>query len=317
MGTTQPVVKFTYEDYRTAPPDRRYELLDGDLVMVPAPNLKHQTVQLELATQLTRFIKDRALGKLFIAPCDVVLSDTDVVQPDLLFVSREREHLLSGGENVRGAPDLVIEILSPATADRDRGYKHALYGRHGVMEYWLVDRPPRPSRSIANVPACWRSPTPSAGDRRYARRCSLAWNSTWTTSSRLEGERRTGPWRERTPRQLRSFSRRASIARPLSAPAPPRGRTSDGQKGGPRLPERPASAARDNASIHLTAGHGRAVEVTPEIVVEMLGAPKRDRDFAGRHRRPGTVLGLCFTARGGQDVSFVQASRLPDTGALT
>ena len=139
MGTTQPVVKFTYEDYRTAPPDRRYELLDGDLVMVPAPNLKHQTVQLELATQLTRFIKDRALGKLFIAPCDVVLSDTDVVQPDLLFVSREREHLLSGGENVRGAPDLVIEILSPATADRDRGYKHALYGRHGVMEYWLVD----------------------------------------------------------------------------------------------------------------------------------------------------------------------------------
>ena len=69
----------------------------------------------------------------------MVLSDTDVVQPDLLFVSREREHLLSGGENVRGAPDLVIEILSPATADRDRGYKHALYGRHGVMEYWLVD----------------------------------------------------------------------------------------------------------------------------------------------------------------------------------
>ena len=139
VGTTQPVVKFTYEDYRTAPPDRRYELLDGDLFMVPAPNLKHQTVQLELATQLTRFIKDRALGKLFIAPCDVVLSDTDVVQPDLLFVCRERQHLLSGGENVQGAPDLVVEILSPATADRDRGYKHALYGRYGVTEYWLVD----------------------------------------------------------------------------------------------------------------------------------------------------------------------------------
>ena len=139
MATTQPVVKSTYEDYCATPEDKRYELLDGDLIMVAAPNLKHQTVQLELATQLRQFIRDRALGKLFIAPCDVVLSDTDVVQPDLLFVSRGREHLLSGGENVRGAPDLVVEILSPATADRDRGYKRELYGRHGVTEYWLVD----------------------------------------------------------------------------------------------------------------------------------------------------------------------------------
>ena len=139
MATTHPVVKLTCEDYRSAPGDERCELLDGDLVMVAAPNLKHQTVQLELATQLGQFIKDHALGKLFIAPCDVVLSNTDVVQPDLLFVSREREHLLSSGENVQGAPDLVIEILSPATADRDQGYKRELYGRCGVTEYWLVD----------------------------------------------------------------------------------------------------------------------------------------------------------------------------------
>ena len=139
MATTQPVVKLTYDDYRNAPGDERCELLDGDLVMVAAPNLKHQTVKLELATHLRQFIRNRAIGKLFIAPCDVVLSDTDVVQPDLLFVSRNREHLLSGGENVRGAPDLVVEILSPATAERDRGYKRELYGRHGVAEYWLVD----------------------------------------------------------------------------------------------------------------------------------------------------------------------------------
>ena len=139
MATPQPVVKFTYEDYRATPADKRYELLDGDLIMVAAPNLKHQTVQLELATRPSRFIKDRALGKLFIAPCDVVLSDTDVVQPDLLFVPREREHLLSGGENVRRAPDLVADILSPATADRDRGYKRELYCGRGVTEYWLVD----------------------------------------------------------------------------------------------------------------------------------------------------------------------------------
>ena len=139
MATTQPVVRLTYEDYRSAPGDERYELLDGELVMVAAPNLKHQKVQRRLGQRLGQFIDAHDLGELLFAPCDVVLSDTDVVQPDLLFVSRERGHLLSGGENVQGAPDLVVEILSPATADRDRGYKRELYARHGVAEYWLVD----------------------------------------------------------------------------------------------------------------------------------------------------------------------------------
>ena len=139
MATTQPVVKLTYEDYRATPEDERYELLDGDLILVAAPNLKHQRVQFRLGRKLGQFILDHELGEFFYAPCDVVLSDTDVVQPDLLFVSRGRERLLRGGENVRGAPDLVVEILSPATADRDWGHKRELYGRHGVTEYWLVD----------------------------------------------------------------------------------------------------------------------------------------------------------------------------------
>ena len=139
VASAQPVVKFTYEDYLATPDDERYELLDGDLIMVAAPNLKHQRVSARLHTQMGRFIEDRALGTLLYAPCDVVLSDTDVVQPDLLFVSREREHLLSDGEKVRGAPDLVVEILSPSSADRDRGAKRDLYGAHGVKEYWLVD----------------------------------------------------------------------------------------------------------------------------------------------------------------------------------
>ena len=68
----------------------------------------------------------------------MVLSDSDIVQPDLLFVSREREHMITA-ENMRGAPDLVIEILSPSTADKDRGKKRTLYGKHGVTEYWLID----------------------------------------------------------------------------------------------------------------------------------------------------------------------------------
>ena len=139
MATAQAAVKLTYEDYCAAPADNRYELLDGELIMVAAPNIKHESVRSLLGHHLGNFIIDHGLGKLFYAPCDVVLSESDVVQPDLLFVSREREHLLSGGQNVQGAPDLVVEILSPGTARRDRGDKRALYGKHGVIEYWLVD----------------------------------------------------------------------------------------------------------------------------------------------------------------------------------
>ena len=139
VATAQPAVKLTYDDYCAAPADNRYELLDGELIMVPAPNLKHQRVNRELSTRLHRFIKDQALGELLYSPCDVLLSANDIVQPDLLFVSREREHLLTGGKNVQGAPDLAVEILSPSSAEQDRGKKRELYGKHGVTEYWLVD----------------------------------------------------------------------------------------------------------------------------------------------------------------------------------
>lgn len=138
MTTTQPVAKYTYEDYRTTADDERYELIDGDLIMVPAPNVKHQKAQGNLYYHLRDFITEHGLAVLLAGPCDVVLSDTSIVQPDLLFVSREREHLVND-DNVRGAPDLVIEILSPSTADKDRGVKRELYGRYGVTEYWLVD----------------------------------------------------------------------------------------------------------------------------------------------------------------------------------
>ena len=139
MLSPNPAVKFTYEDYQHTPDDKRYELLDGELIMVPAPNLGHQRIGAKLGTRLYTFVEERSLGEVFFAPCDVVLSNTDVVQPDLLFVSNERAHLLLGGDNVRGAPDLVVEIFSPSTAERDRTPKRALYAKHGVKEYWLVD----------------------------------------------------------------------------------------------------------------------------------------------------------------------------------
>ena len=135
---TQSAVRHTYKDYCATPDDERYELLDGNLMMGPAPNRKHQEVLFRLARKLGDFTEEHRLGTVYVAPFDVVLSDTDVVQPDVLFISRAREHTITD-ENVRGAPDLVIEILSPSTAERDQGYKHELYGRHGVLEYWIVD----------------------------------------------------------------------------------------------------------------------------------------------------------------------------------
>lgn len=132
-------IKLTYEEYRNTPDDKRYELLDGELSSTPAPSLEHQRIAARLGARLILFVEERGLGEVFPALCDVVLSDTDVVQPDLLFVSREREGLLRGGENVRGAPDLVVEILSPSTAARDKTRKRDLYARHGIKEFWLVD----------------------------------------------------------------------------------------------------------------------------------------------------------------------------------
>ncbi len=138
MLSPTPAVKFTYEDYQHTPADQRYELLDGELIMAPAPNLEHQRVSTQLGWRLAQFAAEKGIGEVFFAPCDVVLSNTDVVQPDLLFVSHERAHLLLGGANVLGAPDLVVEILAPSTAGRDRTLKRALYAKHRVQEYWQV-----------------------------------------------------------------------------------------------------------------------------------------------------------------------------------
>lgn len=138
MVTAQPTTKLTYADYCLTPDDERYELVDGELIMVPAPGESHQIVAMELGALLHVFVKARGLGRVFSAPYDVVLSDTDIVQPDLLFVSNERTHIRTP-TNIRGAPDLVVEILSPSTASRDWREKRDLYAEYGVREYWLVD----------------------------------------------------------------------------------------------------------------------------------------------------------------------------------
>ena len=138
MTVPNPHIKFTYVDYVNAPEDKRYELLDGDLVVTPAPGERHQSVSVLLTSRLFQFVTENRLGRVYAAPFDVVLSNTDVVQPDLLFVSNERAHVVTAA-NVQGAPDLVVEILSPSTAERDLTFKRSLYARHGVREYWIVD----------------------------------------------------------------------------------------------------------------------------------------------------------------------------------
>ena len=138
MVTTQLRTKLTYQDYLNTPHDERYELIDGELIMSPSPRKAHQQTHAKLGTRLYTFVERHNLGEVYFAPFDVVFSITDVVQPDLLFVSRDRLYIITE-DNIQGAPDLAIEILSPSTSARDKGYKRDLYAKHGVKEYWQVD----------------------------------------------------------------------------------------------------------------------------------------------------------------------------------
>lgn len=131
-------IKYTYNDYAQMDDDKRYELIEGELYMVPAPGFQHQTISRDLGVVLWEFVKKNNLGTVLYAPFDVVLSETDVVQPDIIFVSKERMGLMTE-KNLRGAPDLAIEILSTATRERDKLVKKRLYREYGVKEFWIVD----------------------------------------------------------------------------------------------------------------------------------------------------------------------------------
>ena len=131
-------LKFTYKDYLLLPEGDRRELIEGDFYVVPAPSIWHQTIVANLGMVLREFAKRNRLGAVLWAPTDVVLSPESVVQPDILFISNERRGIITE-DNVSGAPDLVVEILSPSTAERDRELKLTLYARYGVREYWIVD----------------------------------------------------------------------------------------------------------------------------------------------------------------------------------
>lgn len=137
--------RWTYEDYLQIPDDgQRYEIIWGELHVVPSPIPAHQRIAISLASLLLAHVRSNRLGEVYAAPLDVVLAVHNVVQPDVLFIAQEHLSIVTA-TNVTGAPDLVVEVLSPGTAARDRSTKRDAYAAAGVPHYWLVD--PR-SRSL-------------------------------------------------------------------------------------------------------------------------------------------------------------------------
>lgn len=134
-----PTRLMTIADYEALPDDgRRYELIDGDLIEMPAPGRAHQQFSMRLAFTLFQFVEEHGLGEVYEAPFDVELPGPDVVQPDILFVSSARLDRLTDRRMV-GGPDLVVEIASPSTASHDLGRKRRMYRQAGVGEYWTVN----------------------------------------------------------------------------------------------------------------------------------------------------------------------------------
>jgi Uma2 family endonuclease len=135
-----PGVMLTYDDFVLFPEDgKRHELIDGEHYVTPSPIIRHQRVSFNLTMLVGAWLETHAVGRLYYAPCDVVLSQFDVVVPDLLYMSTARAIDVLTPQHMRGAPELVIEISSPGTRGRDETIKRTLYERAGVLEYWIVD----------------------------------------------------------------------------------------------------------------------------------------------------------------------------------
>jgi Uma2 family endonuclease len=133
-------VKLTYDDFLLFPDDgKRHELIDGEHFVTASPNTKHQRVVGNLHWMIRSHLQAHPIGEVFLAPYDVVFSNFDIVEPDLIYLSRERAAQVVTPVHVKGVPELVVEIGSPATRKRDEKIKRRLYERAGVTEYWVVD----------------------------------------------------------------------------------------------------------------------------------------------------------------------------------
>ena len=141
MSTTvlQEKKVWTYDDYLTLPDDlNTYEIIEGELYMTPAPTTKHQKITRNLFRILDQYVSQQHSGEVLFSPIDVVLAPLNVVQPDIVYISKENLSIITE-KNIQGAPDLVIEILSPGTIQKDRITKMKVYAKHGIKHLWLID----------------------------------------------------------------------------------------------------------------------------------------------------------------------------------
>ena len=151
--------RWTYEEYYRLDDDQRYEIIDGNLLIAPAPDTWHQDWSRELFHIIDRHVRNQKLGKVFYAPLDVVLDEANTVQPDIVFISTARAGIIQR-RAIFGTPDLLIELVSPSSVRRDRYDKKELYARFGVKEHWIGD-PANKSLEILTLK-----------ERRYDLHCS-------------------------------------------------------------------------------------------------------------------------------------------------
>jgi Uma2 family endonuclease len=132
-------VRFTYNDLEQFPDDgKRREIIEGELYTMPSPSPKHQRIVLKFAAAIFNFLDQHPLGEVFVAPLDVIFQIDDVIIPDVVYISKERQDLISK-RGVEGAPDLVVEVISPSSVKRDLEVKRKLCQREGVIVYIAVD----------------------------------------------------------------------------------------------------------------------------------------------------------------------------------
>lgn len=146
MTTHTTASRWTYAEFARLPSDgNRHEVIEGELFMTPAPRMLHQFAVTQLIQLLGDFVKRHDLGWVFPGPVDVLFAEGDYLEPDLVFVRKERRGIISD-RGIEAAPDLVVEVTSPSTAARDRGPKRERYAFYGVPEYWVVDPDPDAKR---------------------------------------------------------------------------------------------------------------------------------------------------------------------------
>ena len=158
MEANRSRTRWTYAEFARLPSEgsTRYEVIHGELAVTPAPTGRHQLVVAHLVRILGTFVHDHTLGEVLPSPIDVLFGESDYFEPDVVFIRMDRTHLI-GDRGIEGPPDLVVEILSPSTAHRDRGIKLERYRHFGVPEYWIVDPD---ARTVEVWPLDQRAQTP-------------------------------------------------------------------------------------------------------------------------------------------------------------